>query len=272
MQTPAGFFPKSNVHAVPEGATVHQSDTEVRVIGADGTVIQSIPFTAAKAAAVPSNTTSLSRRDLQMGYVAFADWQNTGPSPIAFFGTNWHVPPLPSRYDGQLLYWFNGLVPGDLGGILQPVLQYGFSPAGGGQFYAIASWWLIGNDVFHTGITQVSPGTFLQGQMRLTGTSTSGGVTTYNYSSTFVGVPASTITASTTGVLSWAYEAFEIYTTPSTANLPPDNTVFSSIRINFQNGQSPTTIPWEAFSDPADGITMQVLDTTGTNGAMLLTY
>ncbi|KAF8896884.1 hypothetical protein CPB84DRAFT_1781664 [Gymnopilus junonius] len=34
VQTPAGLIPKSNVHAIPHGARVHQSPTEVQIIGA----------------------------------------------------------------------------------------------------------------------------------------------------------------------------------------------------------------------------------------------
>ncbi|KAF8893718.1 hypothetical protein CPB84DRAFT_1783240 [Gymnopilus junonius] len=275
VQTPAGFFPKSNVHAVPDGATVQQSTSGVQIVAANGTVLHTVPSSGAKTHAgpltsPPSNTTS--RRDLPMGYLAYAYWLNTGPSPISFFGTNWIVPPTPASWDGQLLYWFNGLEPTTGDAILQPVLQYGVSPAGGGQFYSIASWWLVDNNVFHTGITQVSPGTFLQGHMTLTGTSTSGGVTTYNYVSTFVGFPGTTITASSTEELTWAFEALEIYTTKSVSDLPPNNSVFSTINITFQNGQHPPSIPWTTVSDPADGVTMMVLSTSSTIGSLLLTY
>ncbi|KAF8879201.1 hypothetical protein CPB84DRAFT_316139 [Gymnopilus junonius] len=199
VQTPAGLVPKSNVHTVPQGARVHQSATEIQIIAANGIILHSAPFTGSnsKLVGVLQGPTSR-RRDLQSVYIAYTDWNNVGTSPISFFGTNWVVPPTPSTWDGQLLYWWNGLVPQDLGGILQPVLQYGISPAGGGEFYAIASWWLIDNNVYHTDITQVSPGTFLQGQMTLTGTSTSGGVTTYDYKSTFVGYSGTTISATNT--------------------------------------------------------------------------
>lgn len=274
MQTPAGLVPQSNVHAVPDGARVHQSPTEVQIIGSNGTVLHSVPYTGSKTAGPlqkPTSTTS-SRRALQSGYIAYAYWENTGSSPISFFGTNWNVPSTPASWDGQLLYWWNGLVPGDFGGILQPVLQYGVSPAGGGEYYSIASWWLIDNNVYHTGITQVSPGTFLQGHMSLTGTSTSGGVTTYSYTSAFVGYSGTTISASTTGVLNWAYEALEIYTTQTLSDLPTGNTEFSSIDITFQNNQSPSSIPWTPISDTTDDITMTVLSTSGTNGALLITY
>ncbi|KAF8894234.1 hypothetical protein CPB84DRAFT_1848568 [Gymnopilus junonius] len=274
VQTPAGLVPKSNVFAVPQGARIQQSPTEIQIIGANGTVLHSVPYTDSKTANVLQRPTSTatSRRELQSGYIAYTYWDYTGSSPISFFGTNWIVPPTPSSWDGQLLYLWNGLVPNDFSAILQPVLQYGASPAGGGEYYSIASWWLIGDYVYYTDVTQVQPGTFLQGHINLTGTSDSGGATLYSYTSTFVGYPNSTISASTIGVLNWAYEALEIYTTESTSDLPAGNSVFSTIDITFQNGQNPSSIPWTAVSDPTDGITMTVLSTSGTIGSLLLTY
>ncbi|KAF8907840.1 hypothetical protein CPB84DRAFT_239319 [Gymnopilus junonius] len=268
VRTPAGLVPSSNVHAVPNGARVEQSPTAVQIIAANGTVIHSVPYTNLTAGAPlpkrPSNGTN-TRRDLESGWIAYTYWENTGPSPISFFGSNWVVPAIPTSWDGQLLYWFNGLEPAVENAILQPVLQYGFSPAGGGEFYALASWWLIGNDVYHTDISLVSPGTYLQGQMTLTGTSTSGGVTTYDYQSTFVGYPGTTISASTTEELAWAFETLEIYGTEFIPDLPYGNTVYSAIDIAFQNGQHPSSIPWGASSDSVDNVNMTVLSTSSTN-------
>ncbi|PPQ68674.1 hypothetical protein CVT26_002957 [Gymnopilus dilepis] len=272
VQTPAGLVPKSNVHAVPEGARVHQSPSEVQIIASNGTVIHSRPFTKSAGPLKKPPSSNLARRTLQSGYVAYAYWENTGSQPIAFFGTNWNVPPTPSSWDGQLLYWFNGLVPGDFNGILQPVLQYGTSPAGGGQYYAIASWWLIGNNVYHSSIQQVSPGTALEGHMALTGISTSGGVTTYSYSSYFPGYSTPSISASTTGVLNWAYEALEIYTTASTSDLPSGSTDLTAVDIKFNDNSHLSTIPWTAISDTTDGISMSVISNSGTNGHLRITY
>lgn len=154
---------------------------------------------------------------------------------------------------------------------MQPVLQFGFSPAGGGPFYAIASWYLINNNVYHTGITQVEPGQGLAGYMTLEGTSTSGGVTTYSWSSTFVGFPATTLTTTTTENLNWAYEALEIYTTQQTSDLPAGSTQFSWINLVTQNNQNPA-LSWTTVSDPADGISMSVISSSSISGALSITY
>ncbi|KAF8888467.1 hypothetical protein CPB84DRAFT_1749487 [Gymnopilus junonius] len=276
VQTPAGVLPKSNIHAVPHGALVHQTAIGVQVIASNGTILHFVPIPEGKpdVGLLPRLTSNtIGRRNLPNGYLAQANWGNKGTSPISFFSTNWTVPPTPASWDGQLLYWFNGIEPSSGVGILQPVLQYGLSGIGGGRFYSIASWWLIGNHGYHTNPIEVSPGTSLQGLMTLTGTLTSGNVTTYNYESTFVGFPNTTISASSTEELKWAFEVLEVYNTKSVSDLPIGNTVFSGINVTFQNGQQPSSIPWTTINhDATDGITMKILSSSGSNGSLLLTY
>ncbi|KAF8910635.1 hypothetical protein CPB84DRAFT_1233725 [Gymnopilus junonius] len=274
VQTPAGLFPISNVHAVPLGARVHQTPTAVQVIAANGTVIHSAPITLNPAVIPlqkPGNLSSSSRRALRSGYVVYTDWENIDPSPISFFATSWTVPPTPATYDGQLLYWFNGLVPNSYDGILQPVLQFGFSPAGGGPYYSLASWYLINSNVYHTNITPVQPGQGLAGYMTLEQTSMSGSTTTYDWQSTFVGFPATTLSATTTQVLNGAYEVLEIYTTQTTSDLPTGSTAFEHINIVTQNEQNPIIL-WNAVSDTSDGISMSVISSSSIDGAVKVTY
>ena len=47
----------------------------------------------------------------------------------------WYVPNNPS-VNGGLIYFFNGIEPSNFKYIQQPVLQYGVSPAGGGNYWA----------------------------------------------------------------------------------------------------------------------------------------
>ncbi len=75
------------------------------------------------------------------GWIANTFWNNTTGSPISSFTTTWKVPPPPNSQSGQLLYLFNGVQtqvvstnPSANGiHILQPVLRWGNSPAGGGN-------------------------------------------------------------------------------------------------------------------------------------------
>jgi hypothetical protein len=75
---------------------------------------------------------------------------------------------------------------------LQPILQYGPSAAGGGGYWAVASWYVIGSQAaYHTSSIQVSVGKSLDGVITLTGTSGSN----YNYVTSFSNVAGTTLTA-----------------------------------------------------------------------------
>lgn len=66
--------------------------------------------------------------------------------------STWKVPGPPQNYQGEITYFWNGVEPEQESAVLQPVLQYGETPAGGGQFWGVASWYVSG-----THGTAVSP-------------------------------------------------------------------------------------------------------------------
>jgi hypothetical protein len=80
---------------------------------------------------------------LGSGWIAYTYWNNGTGNSITSFETTWEVPPPPASDSGQLIYLFNGIQNyGSNYGILQPVLQWGTSPAGGGPYWAVASWYV----------------------------------------------------------------------------------------------------------------------------------
>ncbi|PPQ92146.1 hypothetical protein CVT25_008771 [Psilocybe cyanescens] len=268
VNTPVGPVPASRVHLVPDGARVVQDEQSVNVVASNGTTLFSTPFVKDDGIETPG---SLTRRALQSGYVELAFWGNTAPSPIASFSTLWSVPNVPENVDGQLLYLFNGLEPQSFDAILQPVLQFGVSPAGGGNFWSVASWWLSGSDVFHTPITQVNVGQNLVGVMTLQSTSTSGGVTSYNYNSVFTGIPASSISITSTEELTITFEALEIYGASGPTDLPRGLTSMRAIDIVNQDGQRPP-VNWEVNADTAEGFTVNIVSNATPNGQVDLIY
>ncbi|KDR70781.1 hypothetical protein GALMADRAFT_229823 [Galerina marginata CBS 339.88] len=267
VMTPGGLIPKSNVHAVPEGARIHHTPTQVQIIGADGSILHTAPIKGdAKKINIPPTAPITSPRSLQSGYIAFSYWQNTAASQITSFKTVWSVPSTPASWDGQLLYWFNGLVPDSFDAILQPVLQYGVSPAGGGAYYSVASWFVVGSNAYHSSLTTVSVGQQLTGVMTLNSVTS-----TYNWNSIFTGISASSFSISTSEVLDWAYEALEIYTTSFASDLPAGHT--SMTGINIATGSThPSSIGWTAISDSTDSVFMSITSTSSTNGAVKITY
>ena len=89
---------------------------------------------------------------------------------IDYMAGTWTVPSYPSA-NGALIYLFNGIEPSSGSWILQPVLQYGLSPAGGGNYWAIASWLVSANQAFHSPLETVYPGNSIKGFTEMTGIS-----------------------------------------------------------------------------------------------------
>src|SRR4051794_8812134 len=72
------------------------------------------------------------------GWITTAYWETTASEAVTEFRSTWKVPPEPERRGGQLIYLFNGITNEARNAILQPVLQWGTSPAGGGPYWAVA--------------------------------------------------------------------------------------------------------------------------------------
>jgi hypothetical protein len=143
------------------------------------------------------------------GWIENSQWRNYAAQPIVYFSTRWIVPPAPSSDDSQTIFLFNGMQPDSAANILQPVLQWGSSRAGGGSYWSITNWWAdgqFGPATYQTPIN-VNPGDVLQGVMSCTGKSAAG----FNYLSSFVGYPALDVTATDSEELTWAYETLEAY-------------------------------------------------------------
>ena len=145
-------------------------------------------------------------------------WWDSGANSLSYFLTEWIVPPAPATSSGQIIFLFNGIQnTGANYGILQPVLQWGVSAAGGGAYWAVASWYVTsGGQAFHTNLVQVQPGAKLKGLMTQTGAS--GGH--YNYSSTFQGIAHTTLPVNNIAVLHWANETLECYGLTKCSDFP----------------------------------------------------
>ncbi|PPQ87889.1 hypothetical protein CVT25_001231 [Psilocybe cyanescens] len=273
VTTPGGQVPKSSVHAVPEGARIHRTPTEVHLIASDGTIIHSAPVSkrVSTESKISGTTTTAAPRALSSGYVAYSYWKNNATSNISSFSTTWSVPPTPAKKDGQLLYIFNALIPSSFDGIFQPVLQFGSSPAGGGNYWAVASWYLVGSNTYYTVPAQVKAAQSLTGVMTLKSATVSGNKTTFNWNSVFSGIPSTSLSISTSEVFNYAYEALEIYTASGASDLPTGKTMMTNINLATLDGVHPP-LNWTSISDSTEGFEMAVLSGASTNGTMQITY
>jgi hypothetical protein len=105
------------------------------------------------------------------GWVEGAEVDGGIPSGKSFnqITSTWNVPPKPPM-QGALIYIFDGLEPSDQSEIVQPVLQYGVGPKGGGaNDWNIASWLVAnGNAVVVSPLVTVNPGDQLYGYVQVT--------------------------------------------------------------------------------------------------------
>jgi hypothetical protein len=180
VQTPAGLTHASCVHEIPHGSTV---DADGNVQDAKGAVLArydpcgykpTLKFgTQVHESPAASSTTQTSSPTVN-GWVSWVKQTiPSGSTTWNFLATGITVPPDPIRRTGQLLYYFNGLEPSNGNRIVQPVLQWGSSPAGGGNYWAIASWIVWGDGrAYHTGISQVNVGDYILATVNLTNATT----------------------------------------------------------------------------------------------------
>jgi hypothetical protein len=187
--TPWGYRDSTNVHQIPDGYELTvMPDGHVRM--ENPTTGDKIDFQKPAAAAVkplPDN-----------GWQTDANWYNSGDT-ITSFKTTWKVPAAPSNYDGQTLFQFNSIEPARYDSILQPVLQYGVSADGGGEFWAVASWYVTGNQSFVSKLTSVATGQSLTGVIKLLSQKNS----LANYSCRFTGITSSKLTNKNISPLVW---------------------------------------------------------------------
>ena len=221
--TPGGLRPKSLVHQVREGEVLRAVNGVVHRVDSSKKA-----FRASKVKLRHESTAALGS-----GWIADAYWNNGTGNSITSFTTTWVVPPPPATSSGQLIYLFNGIQNyGNNYGILQPVLQWGFSQAGGGPFWAAANWYVTsGGQAFYTPVVGVNPGDALTGVMTLTGQSGSG----FSYDSQFVGI-GTTLSIQNIAELLWANETLEAYGLTQCSDYPPGGVAFTDIGIQTTAG------------------------------------
>lgn len=239
VQIPGELIRPECVHEIPNGATVE--------VGSDGRITGDVTRNGeliahydacAEDAFVTRPRGRTGKLDAPPGtgngWVEASVWDvplGSGDN-LDFMGGNWTVPSNPSL-NGALIYLFNGMEPSTGNWILQPVLQYGQGAAGGGNYWAIASW-LVGNDyAFHSPLEKVNSGNSMLGYTKLTSTSGSTLYWKVFAQDTTTGAN-SWINAHTSGIhWTWAYAAvLEAYDVNSCSNFPANGrAVFTNSTI-----------------------------------------
>jgi hypothetical protein len=271
--------PRQNVYHIEPGHEVSGKDGRLRIVDPKtGEVVEDLGEMPTRPSQPGESDTEEEPPGIpDQGWIVYSTWQNSGTEPIASFTTTWVVPPPPQSDDGQYFYLFNGLM--DLGNqwILQPVLQWGSTPDGGGNYWGIANWYVpqpsLGVPAVKSSLIQVQPGDVLQGVMTLTGQSAG----QYSYQSSFVGYPSIDLPVNNVAQLITASETLEAYSMTQCSDYP--NTPFTAFYdIDIKAGQSQSTStdvtpawnPNVAYSDCGQNCVIVSDDSPG--GAVYLYY
>jgi hypothetical protein len=219
--TPGGYRNKSLVHAIEPGHFLDEKTGIFKKISFEGKVVQEFGEVVRKKAVkplMPENVVIPAEIVPAMGsgWIVYAGWTETTTGHLTLFKTTWKVPPAPSTQSGQTIFLFNGIQNSTR--IYQPVLQWGPSAAGGGNYWTVASWYVDGSTgpLFHTTPVTVSVGDMLTGVMVLTGISG----TKCGYNCYFQGIANTSLPVQNIEELTWANETLEAYNIQKCSDYP----------------------------------------------------
>jgi hypothetical protein len=145
------------------------------------------------------------------------------------FRTSWQVPPPPPTTGSQTVFIFNGLLDAARGSILQPVLQWGESEAGGAAFWTISCWYVSrSGQASYRDLVPVMEGDRLVGTIELTGSSGN----RFSYRCSFEGFDSLTLAVSSAPELVIATETLEAYRISTCTDYPnTPETIMGSIAL-----------------------------------------
>jgi len=226
--TPGGYRHRSLVHRLEPNQAVQIVDGRARLLHQTTRAITELPIVTLQPGDVPGFGT---------GWITYGTWTNTTGTPISSFATRWRVPPPPKTQSSQTIFLFNGIDPANPSdAILQPVLQWGPSHAGGGSYWAVASWYVLGSGpAFYTNLVPVNPGDEVVGVMTLTAQAAG----KFSYTAEFQGIAGTSLPVQSVNELVWCNETLEAYGISACSDYP-DTDLTPMRGITLKTG---TTIP-----------------------------
>ena len=176
VQVPGQLIRPDCVHEVPKGARVEIS--EGGQITGDVTLKGRViaHYDPCPEAAIPTREVAMAdntpssppifwygkvegaQESLTLGASDNIDWESA----------EFWVPSTP-KSNGALIYIHNGIATATQDWVLEPVLQYGTSPAGGGNYWAIVSWMIGPTGAWHSPGETVHTGNLLHAYTQQTG-------------------------------------------------------------------------------------------------------
>jgi len=185
---------------------------------------------------------------------AWKAWAQLTATPlgaaVSALNSTWTVPSAPQADEGQTLFFWNGVEPGDASAVLQPVLQWGASAAGGGDTWAYASWYVSAAHGSHfSPLVQVAPGE------AVLGTSASSAAGVWSISASAPGRAPSVLNFAPAPGAPWAtaYVVLEAYGVASDCSLyPAEGAVnFTGVALGVGGRGVQGPLAWQALAQGA---------------------
>jgi hypothetical protein len=244
---------RSCVHELDESfGEILEIDDSVTVVYGNGSIFV-VPRCSYETIDTRIGRNAINKRDSETSENGWVAWAVADASAgFTAFSAKWMVPERPedNNSPATVFYW-NGLEPNTRDAVIQPVLQWGKSAAGGSKEFAIASWWV--NDAgkaIYTKPIQVSSGDMLVGNMTLL---TNGSWVINAIDPTKKVEGRLVFTSKTKVTYGQAYYCLESYNLNSCEDYPNPKTkqlVFSGININV--GKSPVNAKWAPSTQDAE--------------------
>lgn len=264
--TPGGPRHRSLVHRVEPHEAVLDGRGAPRILDVATGMARDLPAPEAGADVVSAPTT---------GWITYAGWTNDTGHSITSFSTTWTVPPAPQDpTDDQLIFLFSGIQNSANSTILQPVLQWGTSGAGGDASWMVASWYVgLNGHAMHSPLVAVNPGDTLVGVMTLAGVNNKPGTpTTFDYHCVFTGLPETSLHVRNIGELVWANQTLEAYRIESCGDYP-DTASTAMKAIAIRTGTTSPSLTWTPVNRVTNcGQHTVVVSNSATDGEVDLFY
>lgn len=145
----------------------------------------------------------------------------------------WTVPEAPSHNDDQTIFIFDGTENSPQTDIIQPVIQWGSSAAGGGAYWALASWYVYSSGYFVSKLININVGDVILGTQTTSHCNKSG-----SCDWTITGTDETLKTSTTLKVTGLdpqehAVLTLEVYGVLSCSDYPASgSTTFKSLKVN----------------------------------------
>jgi len=166
VPTPGGLLSEECVHQVPSGSVVTKLEGGYLSVQSGGKRMLLPPCSHPQTIRSKTALRKHSEGKRDSGWIVWGESMGTSYSS---FNGGWAVPSAPSSSNSQTVFFFTGLE--DAGGdeIIQPVLQWGPSEAGGGSYWSVASWWVTSTgQALYSTLTQCNAGDSIWGTMKET--------------------------------------------------------------------------------------------------------